>query len=85
MSYLGMDYFQRRQAWRTGIGFRLRLLERWAQTHALIEAENADRITGILTSLESDTLSLGFVGEISRGKSELINAIFFGTDPHCCR
>lgn len=82
MSYLGMDYFQRRQAWRTGIGFRLRLLERWAQTHALIEAENADRITGILTSLESDTLSLGFVGELSRGKSELINAIFFGTDPH---
>ena len=77
-----IDYFQRRQAWRTGIGLRLRLLERWAQTHALIEPENADRIAGILTGLSGDTLSLGFVGEISRGKSELINAIFFGTDSH---
>ena len=77
-----IDYFQRRQAWRTGIGLRLRLLERWARTHALIEPENADRIPGILTSLKSDTLSIGFVGEISRGKSELINAIFFGADSH---
>ena len=77
-----IDYFQRRQAWRTGIGLRLRLLERWARTHALIEPENADRIAGILTSLKSDTLSIGFVGEISRGKSELINAIFFGADSH---
>jgi len=76
------DYFQRRQAWRTGIGLRLRLLERWARTHALIEPENADRIAGILTSLKSDTLSIGFVGEISRGKSELINAIFFSADSH---
>lgn len=77
-----IDYFQRRQAWRTGIGLRLRLLERWARTHALIEPENAGRIAGILTGLKSDTLSLGFVGEISRGKSELINAIFFGADSH---
>ena len=77
-----IDYFQRRQAWRTGIGLRLRLLERWARTHALIEPENAGRIARILTGLKSDTLSLGFVGEISRGKSELINAIFFGADSH---
>jgi hypothetical protein len=77
-----IDYFQRRQAWRTGIGLRLRLLERWARTHALIEPENANRIAGILISLKSDTLSLGLVGEISRGKSELINAIFFGADSH---
>ena len=76
------DYFQRRQAWRTGIGLRLRLLERWARTHALIEPENADRIAGIWTGLKSDTLSIGFVGEISRGKSELINAIFFSADSH---
>ena len=80
MQNLRSDYFQRRQAWRTGIGFRLRLLERWAQTHALLEPENADRIAGILRRLDGDTSSLGFVGEISRGKSELINAIFFSAD-----
>lgn len=28
--------------------------------------------------LESDTVSIAFIGEMSRGKSELINAVFFG-------
>jgi chemosensory pili system protein ChpA (sensor histidine kinase/response regulator) len=54
MHHLRVDYFQRRRAWRTGIGFRLRLLERWAQTHALLEPESADRIAVMLRRLDSD-------------------------------
>lgn len=82
MQNLGFDYFQRRQAWRTGMGLRLRLLERWAQSHELLTPENADRVANILSRLDSDTLSVAFVGEISRGKSELINALFFGSYAH---
>lgn len=82
MQHAGVDYFHRRQAWRTGMGLRLRLLERWAQSNALLRPPNAERLTSVLKRLESDTLSIGFVGDISRGKSELINALFFGTLAH---
>jgi len=82
MQNLGLDYFQRRQAWRTGIGLRLRLMERWAQSHDLLNLESANRIADILSRLDSDTLSVAFVGEVSRGKSELINAMFFGSYAH---
>ena len=82
MQNAGVDYFQRRQAWRNGMGLRLRLLDRWAQSHALLGPANADRLAAILKRLDTETLSIAFVGEISRGKSELINAIFFGTHPH---
>ena len=76
MQNAGLDYFQRRQAWRAGMGLRLRLLERWAQSHPLLGPATADRLAGILERLDQDTLSIAFVGEISRGKSELINAIW---------
>ena len=82
MQNLGLDYFQHRQAWRTGIGLRLRLMERWAQSHELLNLESANRIADILSRLDSDTLSVAFVGEVSRGKSELINAMFFGSYAH---
>lgn len=82
MQNAGLDYFQRRQAWRAGMGLRLRLLERWAQSHPLLGPATADRLAGILERLDQDTLSIAFVGEISRGKSELINAIFFGESTH---
>ena len=82
MQYTGVDYFQRKQAWRTGMSLRLRLLERWAKSHALLSPTNAERLTGMLKRLETDTLSIAFVGDISRGKSELITALFFGTSAH---
>ena len=82
MQNLGLDYFQHRQAWRTGIGLRLRLMERWAQSHELLNLESADRIADILSRLDSDAVSVAFVGEVSRGKSEPINAMFFGSYAH---
>jgi hypothetical protein len=54
MQNLGLDYFQHRQAWRTGIGLRLRLMERWAQSHDLLNLESANRIADILSRLDSD-------------------------------
>lgn len=40
------------------------------------------RIADIQRRLLSDSLTIAFVGEMGRGKSELINAIFFGTYKH---
>lgn len=72
------DYFQRRQAWRSGLALRLRLLTQWCQSHALLTTENASHIADIQKRLQSDSMVIGFVGEMGRGKSELINALFFG-------
>jgi len=78
MESFGAYYFQRRQAWRSGLTLRLRLLVQWAQKHGLLEPTSAARIADMQRRLESDTVSIAFIGEMSRGKSELINAVFFG-------
>ncbi len=76
------DYFQRRQAWRSGLSLRLRLLAQWCQSHTLLRAANASHLAELQRPLLSDDLTVGFVGEMARGKSELINAIFFGDYKH---
>ena len=78
MESFGAHYFQRRQAWRSGLTLRLRLLVQWAQKHGLLEPASAARIADMQRRLESDAVSVAFIGEMSRGKSELINAVFFG-------
>ena len=78
MELFGAYYFQRRQAWRSGLTLRLRLLVQWAQKHGLLEPTSAARIADMQRRLESDTVSIAFIGEMSRGKSELINAVFSG-------
>jgi len=79
MEYLSADSFQRRQAWRSGLALRLRLLDQWCQSHALLSTAATSRLADVQRRLLSDSLTIAFVGEMGRGKSELINAIFFGT------
>jgi hypothetical protein len=43
----------------------------------LSDAQTDRRITQLLEKLREDRLHVAFVAEFSRGKSELINAIFF--------
>jgi hypothetical protein len=78
MELFGAHYFQRQQAWRSGLTLRLRLLLQWAQKHGLLEPTSAARIADVQRRLDKDTVSIAFIGEMSRGKSELINAVFFG-------
>jgi hypothetical protein len=78
MESFSAHYFQRQQAWRSGLTLRLRLLLQWAQKHGLLEPTSAARIADVQRRLEKDTVSIAFIGEMSRGKSELINAVFFG-------
>ena len=82
MQSIDGDNFQRRQAWRSGLALRLRLLAQWCQSHALLNGAIASRLADIQKRLLSDDLTVGFVGEMARGKSELINAILFGKHQH---
>lgn len=63
--------------WRDEVAAALASLRRWALMHRLTEEHTATRIAHLERRLASDRLSIAFVAEVSRGKSELINALFF--------
>jgi predicted GTPase len=49
----------------------------WLDRHANAEAQQTLHLYDLEESLRQDKLTLAFVAEFSRGKSELINALFF--------
>ncbi len=49
----------------------------WLKEHEMSSPESESRIQHTLDSLRNDRLTIAFVAEFSRGKTELINAIFF--------
>jgi len=50
----------------------------WLQEENLGDMDVEERINQLINTLNDDRLYVAFVAEFSRGKSELINAIFFG-------
>ncbi|MFA9215525.1 MAG: dynamin family protein [Sphingomonadaceae bacterium] len=69
--------FEQYSAWRQGVVTALKNYQAWVHGAALIDAAAEQRIERTLARLADDKLSVAFVAEFSRGKSELINAIFF--------
>lgn len=69
--------FEQYSAWRQGVVNALRNYQTWVAGAALTDAATDQRVARNLSRLEDDKLSVAFVAEFSRGKSELINAIFF--------
>ena len=63
--------------WRSAIVDALQEYAHWLAGSELAESAMQTRIDRILARLRDDRLSIAFVAEFSRGKSELINAIFF--------
>ncbi|SNS20668.1 Dynamin family protein [Noviherbaspirillum humi] len=63
--------------WRTGVASALSRYEAWMDSAELGDAACRQRIEAIRARLANDKLTIAFVAEFSRGKSELINAIFF--------
>ncbi len=49
----------------------------WVEQQGLATGEDDLRIYDLIDTLRADTLTVALVGEFSRGKTELINAIFF--------
>lgn len=71
------DQFDRHGAWRREFALRLKSLAEWLKDHELLDAGVEERLRRVETQIRSDKVMVAFVAEFSRGKSELINAIFF--------
>jgi hypothetical protein len=69
--------FQQYGAWRDTLAVSVAQLRRWLEEAHLLEADAARRLDLALERLNGDRLVVAFIAEFSRGKSELINAIFF--------
>ncbi|MFN0184711.1 MAG: dynamin family protein [Aquabacterium sp.] len=67
-----------RAEWRRGLQRRLDLFGRSLTEHDLLDADAAAQLAVLTQRLAGERLVLAFVAEFSRGKSELINAMFFG-------
>lgn len=62
-------------AWKQAIAHEIARYRNWLNTQGLNNSEVDDRLANTLKMLRADRILLAFVGEFSRGKSELINAI----------
>jgi len=63
--------------WRKRLAAGVSALHEWLKRQDLSDAQIDLKIQQLLTRLHQDRLVVAFVAEFSRGKSELINAIFF--------
>ena len=72
-----VERFHDYSAWRSNIGNRIVAFRRWLRDNDLADAQTDLRLQHLLERLGEDRLTIAFVAEFSRGKSELINAIFF--------
>ena len=69
--------FDEHGAWRKQFALRLKLLSEWLIDHDLLEAGVRERLDQLHAQVKNDKITVAFVAEFSRGKSELINAVFF--------
>jgi hypothetical protein len=63
--------------WRAALGARLDALAKFLAEHDLAQGPALEHLESLRQQLGNDKLVVAFVAEFSRGKSELINAIFF--------
>jgi hypothetical protein len=69
--------FREYSIWRSSVMTALERYRAWVGVAQLSDAASDQRMSRALGRLAEDKLSIAFVAEFSRGKSELINAIFF--------
>lgn len=63
--------------WKEDIVSHIKAYREWLSSHEMSSPEDDLRIYEILDALDSDHITIGFAAEFSRGKTELINSIFF--------
>lgn len=71
------EQFDQHGTWRREFALRLKLLGEWMKDHDLLDAGVEERLQRLEQQVRADKVMVAFVAEFSRGKSELINAIFF--------
>ncbi|MGH6623688.1 MAG: dynamin family protein [Burkholderiaceae bacterium] len=69
--------FEEYGAWRDSLTTAIVQLRQWLLDAQMLDGDAARRVDVALDRLAEDKLVIAFVAEFSRGKSELINAIFF--------
>ncbi|WP_322401825.1 GTPase [Massilia luteola] len=72
-----MQDLQQYADWRARVAQALEQYRGWARAAELLDGAAEQRVARALARLCDARLSVAFVAEFSRGKSELINAIFF--------
>lgn len=73
------EQFEQHGAWRREFAQRLMRLTEWLSSHELMDAAAQERLQRLESQVRTDKVMVAFVAEFSRGKSELINAIFFAS------
>jgi hypothetical protein len=63
--------------WRTKLIQSIEMYQQWRERYGVHDSHSTNTILNTLSSLHSDRITLAFVAEFSRGKTELINALFF--------
>jgi hypothetical protein len=71
------QHFAAYSQWRTQLSEGIETFHSWLAENELNDAQTDLRLVHLLEKLREDRLHVAFVAEFSRGKSELINAIFF--------
>ena len=71
------EHFDRHGAWRREMGLRVKVLGDWLREQDLLDDGAEERLHSLSDRLQTDKVMVAFVAEFSRGKSELINAVFF--------
>jgi hypothetical protein len=72
------QHFENYRQWRTDLFDGIGGLRDWLKEQNLSDAQLEQRLDAVQATLRDDKLYIAFVAEFSRGKSELINALFFG-------
>jgi len=70
-------HFEAYSGWRQGLFEAISEFRGWLGGQELADVQVDQRLDQVLSTLRDDKLYVAFVAEFSRGKSELINAIFF--------
>ncbi len=65
------------QAWRETLAQTVQKFQDWLESQKLATPEQELRLFEAVEALRKDRLTIAFVAEFSRGKTELINALFF--------
>ena len=65
------------QQWRDELRDCIQSYQNWLETHGHADIQRSLRIYDLVESLRNDRMILAFLAEFSRGKTELINAMFF--------
>ncbi len=71
------EQFDQHGMWRREFAQQIKRLGEWMSSHELMDAAVQERLHRLEEQVRSDKVMVAFVAEFSRGKSELINAIFF--------